>query len=194
MIDITVSAENLENVQTYLSRLSEESFPTAKRLFQEAGFNMDAKVKDNARTDLKVRTGSLRRSIGSAVTGTTVATLQGSLYSAAKVGGTELKYAPIHEYGGTVRAIDKYMRVQGGPYLNIPADANKTPAGVTRMQAREVFNAGGYIAGKSVYLNGERMFSLVKQVSIPARLGMRQAAEDEVETLLGKLADAFGGE
>jgi phage gpG-like protein len=192
MIDIKVNAENLEEVKTYLQNIAEDSFPETKSLFQTAAIAMSNQVKDNTKNILKVRSGNLRRSIGQSVTGTSLEKLSGSLFSKSSVNGQELKYAPIHEFGGTVRAIDKYQRVQGGPYLNIPTEANKYPSGVTRMQAREIFNSGGYIVGKGVYLNGKKMFSLIKQAKIPARLGMIKAADDEVETLLGKLADAFG--
>jgi hypothetical protein len=193
MIDISIKSENLDEVRTYLDKLSENSFPEIKKLFQTSAFAMSNEVKKNARTILDVRSGNLRRSIGQSVTGATINTLSGSLFSSSKVGGVTLRYAPIQEFGGTVKAIDKYARVQGGPYLNIPTDENKTAAGVTRMQAREVFAAGGHVRWRGVYLNGVKMFSLVKQVKIHARLGMRKAADDEVETLIGKLADIYGG-
>jgi hypothetical protein len=88
------------------------------------------------------------------------------------------------------------LGVPGGPYLNIPTSANKTASGVTRLQAREVFNRGGYITQTKggvwgVFLLGQMMFSLKKQVKIPARLGMIDAAEDEVPTLLNKLRNVL---
>jgi hypothetical protein len=64
-----------------------------------------------------------------------------------------------------------------------------------RMGAREVFNAGGYIARTSksygVYLDGRLMFVLVKQVDIPARLGMRDAAETQIDPFIRRLDAAL---
>jgi hypothetical protein len=61
------------------------------------------------------------------------------------------------------------------------------------MKAREVFNAGGFIAKKTVFnAAGEPMFWLVKSVRIPARLGMLEAAEDEIPTILSDLQAIIG--
>lgn len=178
---------NSAEVNAFLRTLPEEIFSLAKAYFQEAAMSADAKIKENATSKLKVRTGNLRKSIRFEVSGTTLATIKASIYAAGAIGANTIVYAPIHEYGGTIKAKNAYKGVPGGPYLNIPADENKTPAGVTRKQAREVFNMGGYRVGKVVYLNGVAMFYLVKQVTIKPRLGMVKAVEDEIPTLLDKL-------
>jgi phage gpG-like protein len=194
---LNVEVKNLTEVKRYLAQLPERTFKDAKKAFSEAVFKADKKIKDNATDKLRVRTGALRRSIVSVVSGSDLDTLQASVGSASKVGGLELVYAPIHEFGGTVRAKKAYKRVLGGPYLNIPLSSNKTAAGVTRLQAREVFNQGGRVIktknGKyGVLLNGQMMFILKKQVVIPARLGMIKAAEDEIPTILSRLMDLIG--
>jgi phage gpG-like protein len=194
---LNVEVKNLAEVKAYLKRLPERTFKDAKKVFSEAVFKADKKIKDNATDKLKVRTGALRRSIVSVVSGSDLDILRASVGSASKVGGLELVYAPIHEFGGTVRAKKAYKRVPGGPYLNIPLPSNKTAAGVTRLQAREVFSQGGTViktkSGKyGILLNGQMMFILKKQVVIPARLGMIKAAEDEVPTMLSRLANLIG--
>ena len=105
-------------------------------------------------------------------------------------------YAPLQEFGGTVKAKNKYLNVPGGPYLNIPLSPNKTAAGVMRFSAKDVFlSQGGFIfkssKGNWIVRNkeGQNMFVLKKQVTVPARLGMNKAAENEIPTLLGKLND-----
>jgi len=108
-----------------------------------------------------------------------------------------LVYTLTQEYGATIKAKKAYRNVPGGPYLNIPTKANKTAAGVTRLTARMVFDRGGYIqrtASKKwgVFLKNQMMFALVKQVDIPPRLGMREAAADEVPTILYKLQQMIG--
>lgn len=194
---LRVDIKNLGEVKQYLDRLPERAFDDAKKIFAEAVFNADKTIKKNATEKLKVRTGALRRSIVSSVSGSNLGTLQATVGSSSKVGGVELVYAPLHEFGGTVRAKNAYKRVPGGPYLNIPLSANKTAAGVTRLQAREVFNQGGSIVktksgGYGVLLNGQMMFTLKKQVVIPARLGMIEASEDEVPTILNRLVNLIG--
>ena len=197
MQDTDITVNNLSRVNSWIRNIPRAMFKDVKKEFQKSALAMSNQVKDNTKNKLKVRTGALRRSIGQEVTGTSIMDLQASIYSAAYVGSQELKYAKIHEYGGTINAIDKYVRVPGGPYLNIPTSDNKTAAGVTRLQAREVFNQGGYIAktrsGKwGVFLDGKMMFVLKKSVTIPERLGMRQSVDDEIPTLLGNLANIIG--
>jgi len=184
-MDVTVT--NLREVLTELNRVPQMWFEGAKTAFQKATLAASNQTKDNATSILNVRSGRLRQSIGQEVKGTAISNIKASVFSG-------VKYAVIHEFGGTVRAIDKYLGVPGGPYLNIPMSDNKTAAGVTRMQAREVFNNGGYIvrlrSGKyGVFMDGKLMFVLVKSVTIPARLGMRDATEEQIPTLLSDLMD-----
>lgn len=182
-----VEMKNADEVKTFLSRMPRKMFDETKEVFQKNAFDIEGEIKSNATTKLKVRTGNLRRSFGSEVTGNKLANLGLSIYAAGRVGGDTVVYAPVHEFGATIKAKNAYRNVPGGPYLNIPAPANKTPAGVQRMSARMVFNQGGYIAGKVVYQNGRPMFYLVKSVTIPARLGMFEAVESGIPTILSDL-------
>lgn len=191
MIDLDIQS-NSKDVGLFIRSLPDESLVSAKAILHRRLFEAKTTIQKNATSVLKVRTGTLKRSIHSAVKGTSINTLSASLYAAGMQSGQVIKYAPIHEYGGTIRAKNAYRRVPGGPYLNIPSQANKTPAGVMRMDARSVFNQGGHIQGRAVYLNGVAMFYLVKSVNIRPRLGMREAVEDIVPTLLSDLAAEIG--
>jgi len=194
----SVDVSGVDEIQTYLARFPEEAFQGAKKVFQKAVLNAANEVK--AFRNLNTRTGALRRSIQQQVSGTSLKDLHASVYSAQGAGANEVKYAPIQEYGGVVTAIDKYLKVPGGPYLNIPIADNLTPAGVMRESAREVFNSGmGHIrkakSGKWFVFKGDKlMFVLVKSVTLKERLGMRDAAEAEIPTLLAGLREMIGEE
>lgn len=187
----SVDVEGKKEVESFFKKLPVNSFDVAKDAFQEATLRAANEVK--AFKNLKVRTGNLRRSIGQDVRGSTLKDLSGSIYSAQGTGSKEVIYGPIQEYGGTIRAKDKYKWVKGGPYLNIPTDENKTAAGVMRMTAHEVFNQpGAHVRGRSVWIGDKMMFTLVKSVTLTERLGMRQAAENEIPTLLSNIHERLG--
>ena len=192
---ISMQVKNLEEVNDYLKKLPEDSFDDAKLIFQKAVLAADAKVKLRfASMVIKSRTGNLIRSLRTSVKGTTLKTLRASFYSAANVAGTEVKYAKMQEMGGIVRAKNAYKNMPGGPFLNIPGKANLTPAGVMRKTAKQVFDEGGHIIGRTVHNKDytELMFYLVKEVTIPARLGMVDAANDQIPTILSGLRDLYG--
>jgi phage gpG-like protein len=180
-IDATVV--NLKEVTEYIKSIPAESFDIFKEELAKTLLSADADVKKN--TDIETRSGKLMQSITTELTGTDFSNLKASIY-------TNCIYAPIHEYGGTVRAKKAYLKVPGGPYLNIPTNENKTPAGVMRLGAKEVFNRGGYIAkaGKhyGVFLNGQMMFTLVSSVTVPPRLHMITSVEGEIPTFLSRMA------
>jgi phage gpG-like protein len=183
-----VTVRNLREVRNYLEGLPVDSVASVKTEISRTLLEVDRDIKTN--TSLNRRTGGLFQSIKTEVSGSSLSDLKASIY-------TDSVYAPIHEYGGTVRAIDKYRRVPGGPYLNIPTDSNKTAAGVTRMQAREVFAMGGNVvkfrSGKyGVMLGSQIMFTLQKSSRIQPRLKMIDTAEDSVPTLLSRIAGAIG--
>ena len=195
--DFKVEVKNLAEINQYLQQMPENLFDDTKKVFQTAVLKADTKVKSNLTTILKSRTGMLRRSMHTSVKGTTLKTLRASTYSLANVGGTPVVYAPIHEYGGTITAINKYSGVPGGPYLNIPTGSNKTPAGVMKATAKTIFAEGGYIQKSrkgnwGVFLGSKMMFVLKSRVKIPARLGMRDAAEDQIPTILSSLKELAG--
>lgn len=186
-----IEVRGVEDLQRFAGTMPERLHANAKKAYRNAAIGLQKDVTRRIKGDpMQSRTGALARSILPLVEGATLKALSGRVYSTSR-------YAPIHEYGGTVKARDKYLGVPGGPYLNIPQDANKTPAGVMRMGARQVFDQGGYIAGRGVFLDGQLMFTLVKQVKIPARLGMRDAADGRVATLIEELRniilDDYGG-
>jgi len=190
---ITVTIED-EEVLKLFKKLPDNVFKQTKKAITKAVFRSHAIVSENTRTKLHVRTGALRRSIQNIVTGNDMNSLQGSVWS-------DLIYAPFQEIGGVVRSKNnKYAHVPGGPYINIPLDPNKTPAGVMRSTSRQVFNAGGYIAktqnGNWIVFThqGAPMFVLIKQTKkIPPRLGMRKAQEDVVPELLVDLEHILDG-
>ncbi|HKJ77746.1 MAG TPA: hypothetical protein VKA64_11140, partial [Gammaproteobacteria bacterium] len=150
---------------------------------------------------LKRRTGQLARSIKTRMEGNRLGNLRGVVYTDPSVA----PYAGVQETGATIRAKDAYAYLPGGPYLAIPTDENKTPAGVTRRTPREVHQNGGFVAPitapKANYAVFQEdwlpdshtvdltpMFWLVRQVTIPPRLGMRETTEEEIPTLLSDLS------
>lgn len=195
--DFKVEMRNLAEVNQYLDRIPENAFDDAEVIFQKAVLKADKRVKSFFGVRLKVRTGMLRRSLRTSITGTKLSNLRASFYSAANVGSISVIYAPIHEYGGTVKAINKYMGVPGGPYLNIPTGSNKTPAGVMKKSAKMIFDEGGYIQKSrkgnwGVFLGDKMMFVLKRKVHIPPRLGMVVSAERQIPTILSSLKDLVG--
>ena len=202
MADEILNAEirNFKEVREYLDELPESTFEDAKTIFAKAVLDADKEVKLRFSSGkIKSRTGALRRSLRTSVSGNTIKTLQASFYSVANVSGTEIKYAPMQEMGGKVKAIDKYTGVPGGPYLNIPVFSNLTPAGVMRKSAKMLFNEGAHIhkskaSNWGVFLGSKMMMVLKKEVKIPARLGMVDAAKNQIPTMLSRLADLIGEE
>lgn len=198
---LSVSIINLAEVNDYLKKLPERTFDDVKKVFAKAVLRADKQIKENATSkQLKRRTGTLGRSVGNSVTGKNLSNLKASVFTRAfDKEGKPIVYAPIHEFGGTIKAKNAYKRVPGGPYLNIPTKANKTPSGVQRYSAKYVFQSGGTLkqtkTGKwGVFLDGQMMFFLQKSSKIPARLGMRKAADDEIPTILSELKRLIGEE
>ena len=196
----SVEIEGKEELSRFVNELPITLFTDVKTIFQKRAAKAHSTVQDNARTKLKRRTGQLARSIKYSVTGETLKTLEASVYASKTVGSEEIVYAKTHEFGATITAKKAYKRVPGGPYLNIPTDANQTPAGVMRMGPREVFNQGGFMkrlpSGRWGVIHPDKglMFILVKRVTIPARLGMRDAVEAEIPWLLDDLRQLRWGD
>ena len=188
--EINIGLQGVDDVKNLLKRLPDQLFDKSKKAVSDSVFRVHQKVSDRVRDGvddtLHSRTGALKRSLKPSVTGTTLDKLDGRI-------STTSIYAPTHEFGATIKAKDKYLRVPGGPYLNIPLPPNKTAAGVTRKTARQVFLGGGYLVkGPRRYVvmdaSHKPMFVLVKQVTIKPRLKMIQTAEEEVPTLLSNLS------
>ena len=180
-----VTLQGADEFILLMNELPETMYTQTHEILKDAVFNAHRNITAY-RGGLVNRTGSLRRSLRTKVSGNTLATLKGEVW-------TNSKYAPIQETGGTIVAKNAYRRVAGGPYLNIPLSDNKTARGVMRETARQVFDDGGYVfkarSGKHFVASstGQLMFILVKQVEIPARLNMLKSGEDEIPTLLSRL-------
>jgi|GEM_PF-663034 len=199
-----IEVHGVAEVQSLINRIPAELFDEARDAFADAVLKAQEKTSRNLQGGpLFTRTGLLASSINAAVSDRrgTLKTLKASVFSSFMVGSQEVPYAKIHEVGGTITAKNKYLKVPGGPYLNIPLPPNKTPAGVMRMTPAMVFRYGGFIikSRKQNYIvmmpenrasrtvKSIPMFVLKKSVNIKPRLGMRKAAEDQIPTLLGRL-------
>jgi phage gpG-like protein len=185
-VDATII--NLDEVAAFIKTLPSSIFATFKEETQRALFNADTKIKTG--TSLKSRTGNLFKSISISTSGSSFNDFDARL-------STNSIYAPIQEYGGTITAKNAYRNVPGGPYLNIPTNNNKTAAGVTRLQAREVFNQGGFIIQYKpfkygVMLDGKLMFTLHKCVTLEPKLQMEKSVLDEIPTFLQNIRDKIG--
>ncbi|WP_235199971.1 hypothetical protein [Pseudomonas monteilii] len=185
----TIKITGLNEGLKFISALPAHTASSAKQIFADTAMSVQKQMTQRSMSGpLHSRSGELGRSWRFSTFGTSLGDIGSSTY-------TSSPYALIHETGGTIRAKRAYSRLPGGPYLNIPSEANKTPAGVMRRSARDVFAAGGYIvpiknAGKArfaVIEGGKAMFWLVKEVTLPARLGFEETATREIPTLLSRL-------
>lgn len=167
-----------------LKKIPGEVFQDAKKVFQKGVFDAQDTMKKRLDSVLNVRTGQLRRSMRTYVKGNDIDNLEAGIYFTSK-------YAPIQEFGGTIKGKKAYKRVPGGPYLNIPTKFNQTASGVMRNTALAVFGQGGKIVkvyGKyKVFLKGRPMFTLVKSVDIPARMGFLETAQKQYKEMIKEL-------
>lgn len=192
----TVETEGFDELEEILNKIQPSKKNQAKKEFSKSSLSVQKAVSNRVRngTPLYSRTGQLRRSLrpisyGDTTTGNTLNTVSAFV----SAGGPAAKYAPVHEFGATITAKKAYSRVPGGPYLNIPLPANKTPSGVTRLSARAVFTSGGFLvrtqSGNWIVLSGagRPMFILRKRVTIPPRLGLRDESNKEARKLIDRL-------
>lgn len=195
--ELSIRVSGDAQLREELRKLPASLFEAAKTEITRATLDTQTGVLSRLRGGpLYTRTGNLARSIRTEVKGNTLDTLQASVYSSAGTAAIPVVYAPIHEFGGTVYAKQRYRKVPGGPYLNIPLPANKTAAGVTRQTAKQVFSSGGFIRrsrlgnylifGKSSGVT-QPLFALKRSVRIPARLGMLDTATVETKNLIDRL-------
>jgi len=201
MAEPRLEVVGVEEVQSLLKKLPGSVFEDVKAVFKDAVFNTYNKVR--AQLDgspLKSRTGEMRRSFKTQLTGTSLENIKASVFSGAGPAGSILVYVPVHEFGATganaIVAKRAYKKVPGGPYLNIPLSANLTEkAGVMRKSAGEVFSEGGFIfqsRSKKWFVaakDGTPMFILKKKVEIKARLGFYDIADKELAVVQKRLAD-----
>ncbi len=188
MPTVTTEVVGLSAVNDLLSDIPEELFKNSKKEISRSVLNVQKGITKPMRTGqfgLQSRTGNLAKSIQTKVTGTTLRTLGGTVF-------TNSIYAQPHELGLKITAKNAYKGVPGGPYLNIPLSANKTPAGIMRETPRTVFLTGGFIVRSRngnwlVMKNNRAMFVLKQSVQLKKTLGMVNEGEDEVPTLLSNL-------
>ncbi len=192
---MTVEAKGLEEVQQLLKDMPEALFVTTKKTLAETvltiqrkviqGFNLDPSIS------LQTRTGNLQRSIKTENSGKDIASMRSSVF-------TRSIYAPIQEDGGTIKAKKAFRGLEGGPYLAIPSDVNKTRAGVTRFSPRDAFTLGAQIRKirnpkKASFMivdnNTGPLFWLVPEVIIKARLGMQDTTDKQIPLLVDELND-----
>lgn len=195
--DLRIEIKNLAEVKQYIDTMPENLFEDAKPLFQNAVIKADKRVKSLFGVRIQSRSGALRRSLRTSVTGKSLKDLAASFFSAGSVAGKPLPYAPLQELGGTIEAKRAYKKVPGGPYLNIPTRSNQTSAGVMQKSARTIFNEGGHIQKTKkrkwgVFLGNKMMFVLVKRVHIQPRLSMVLSSEKQVKPLLVSLSKIIG--
>lgn len=190
-----VKIEGLEEVQRLLREVPETLFTNVKTSLAKTTLQIQTNIirrfNGDANNVLQTRTGNLQRSIKTENRGTEIGNLKSSVF-------TNSIYAPIHEEGGTIKAKRAFRGLDGGPYLAIPSDINKTKAGVTRFSPTDAFNLGGTIRKLRSPVKARFMiiddslgplFWLVPSVIIKARLGMQDEAIKQIPFLLDDLQD-----
>lgn len=188
MIDIIINKEDLNRIQSTLSKLRvKDRQGIFMKALTKATLDIEGKLKTAVTNDrLRVRSGRLRSSIGSIVT-ESGDTIIGIIGSGARQ-GDRVKYANIQETGGTVKA-------KNAKYLTIPLPAALTSAGVLRQPARQWPNTfimksknGNLLIMQKTGKKLSRLvalFVLKKQVTIPASRYMSSVAEN----MQGKVTD-----
>lgn len=140
---------------------------------QAGGLVLQNGIKDRIKAVKLIRTRTLSRSIHMESAATDE--------QATLTIGTNLEYAAIHEFGGTVRA-------KRGKYLAIPVGSYRdSPTKHPRLKARKT--SGGNLV--LVSEGGQVQYVLKKSVDIPARPYMRPAYDELHDRAAKKTADAF---
>ena len=161
-----------KGLQKALAKSEHDMFWAARRALDASSRRLDRIMqKDQLRPPgLHRRSGRLATSFTREVVGHNMATLLMRY-------GTNVSYAAIHEFGGIVKPIR-------GKWLTIPLKLNKTPDGQMRQSLRS-FPVVKFVRSKKgrrqlIALAGpdaehlKPMFVLVREVKIPARLGLRR--------------------
>jgi len=188
MIECHISREDLKKILGKLDKVSPKSRTRIlANAFRKATLMVERDLKANVSGKyLKVRTGRLRASIGSRVN-IEEEGLVGVIGSGVRT-GERVKYANIHETGGTITA----RRVK---YLTIPSKYALTKAGVMRrISARDfedTFVRGGIIWQKQGKRKIVPLFFLKKSVEIPARRYMSRTLEQDRSAIIKTMIEAI---
>lgn len=190
-------------VEALVASYPQEIYSVFRGAVEVSTLAVQRKVTNNfgtGRDKLKVRSGKLRNSLVTIVEGSTINTLIARVQAGG--GAQRVKYAVLQEKGtgdlpgGAIKPKNgKYANVEGGPYLNIPLRDNKTPSGVMRKNAQQVFAEGGTIfksrTGKWFVKSaqGQLMFILVKSVKFKGRLGMFKAKNEQIPLLMSDIQE-----
>lgn len=147
---------------------------------------LEAEIVQNVRSKsgLHVRTGALLNSIG----GSKKVTVNSDGSVTGQIGSVGIPYAAIHEFGGTVKAVNKQ-------YLAIPTEENRRNDGspiVTTDALRAMQKLGLSFIDKGVIFQKTSkedqtpiaMFILKKSVDIPARPYLRPALAAKQDQIL----------
>ncbi len=192
-----IQIQGLDEVKKLLADMPDAIFTEVKKSLANTVLTIQKNVvlgfNGDASKSLQTRTGNLQRSIKTENTGTDLSTLRSSVF-------TKSIYAPIHEEGGTIKAKNAFLGLEGGPYLAIPSDLNKTKAGVTRFSPRDAFSAGASIRRlrnpvKAQFMVIDKdlgpLFWLVPEVIIKARLGLQSETDKQIPNLIDELNDVL---
>jgi hypothetical protein len=175
------------------------------RSFRDSILLVERALKGNVSgSALNVRSGRLRSSLGSKVEADDNG-LVGTVGSGVR-SGDRVKYANIHEGGGTITPRIKQ-------FLTIPLDAAKTPSGVTRFSADDVRKGrtnykGSFIKNSIIFGvlqrgNAKRnsivpLFVLKKSVNIrPSKylsITAEETLKDATKTLLDGVNEDLSGD
>jgi len=185
-----MSGATLEDVQARIQQLGQQRLPGLLRLeLLRAALFGEGEAKGLAGTVLKVRSGMLRRSIIGKVDGDSRIILSAG-------DGQRVRYAAIHEYGGTIRPKrGKYLAIPVGPALTSSGVARyaspRDVPGLTFAQSRKgqpmLVQAQKAGRGKTGRAAGTVMFLLRRQVTIRARPFMGPAMKKTAEALAERL-------
>lgn len=131
-------------------------------------------VKDNIKKQGLIKTRNMSRSIHQEVA-------EATNESATVAVGTNLEYAAIHEFGGTIQARNsKYLAIPVGSYTGSPR----------KYSDLSLRKTGG---GNLVMVDGEGVvqYVLKQSVVIPAKPYLRPAADESHEKVTNVMMDAW---
>lgn len=183
MIEARIDEADLRKIRDKLDKVDvSKRGVVIIKAFQMATLDVEQQLKKNVTgRHLKVRTGHLRNSIGSKIE-----TKQGEIVGIVGSGvrtGKRVKYANIHETGGTIKP-------KTAKFLTVPLPAALTPAGVLKKPAREWDNTFFAKSGENLFLmqkQGKKvvpLFVLKKEVTIPASHYLAETVQERMATVV----------